>query len=214
MNNFDRFIQLFEEYNAHTNLMSKNDVQKLAEKHIPDSLSISKFFEKYQLPEKLIDIGTGGGFPSVPISLKYPEIKVFALDSIGKKIKFIENVKNELKINNLFPICTRIEDFDKKEYFDTATTRAVAALSTILEYCAPFVKQNGYVVAYKSKTADEELLAAKNAIKILGLKFIEKITVSSEQNGEQERCFLVVQKIKKTPSVYPRKNNLSRKNPL
>ena len=212
MNDFSEFIKLFEEYNTHTNLMSKNDVQKLAEKHIPDSLAIENFFEKHQKIENLLDVGTGGGFPSIPIAIKHPEMNVFALDSISKKIKFIETVKENLNIKNLFPVCIRIEDFDKKEFFDVATSRAVADLSVILEYSAPFIKQNGYFVAYKSKMADDELISAKNAIKILGLKFVEKIDVSKSE--DENRCLLIFQKINSTPKKYPRKNNTARKQPL
>lgn len=212
MTDFIEFIRLFEEYNTHTNLMSKNDVQKLSEKHIPDSLAIKAFFEKYEIPKNLLDIGTGGGFPSIPIAIKYGNINVFALDSIAKKIKFVEIAKENLNLKNLFPICTRIEDFDKKEFFDVVTSRAVADLSVILEYSAPFIKKNGYFVAYKSKTADDELVSAKNAMKILGLDFIEKIDVSKSE--EENRCLLIFKKTKTTPKKYPRPNNTARKQPL
>lgn len=214
MNKFEQFAKLFKEYNSHTNLMSKNDAEMLETKHIPDCLAISEFFEKYSVPKTLLDIGTGGGLPAIPIALAFPTIDVTATDSIGKKIKFIENVKKELSIDGLHPVCERVENLKNKGAFDVVTTRAVASLSTILEYSAPFAKINGYIVAYKSKTADEELNAAQNAIKILKLKFIEKIDVSNSQNDNVERYLLVFQKIDKTPSVYPRQNNLARKNPL
>lgn len=211
MNKFEQFAKLFKEYNSHTNLMSKNDVEKLETKHIPDCLAIKKFFEKYPNQKTLLDVGTGGGLPSIPIAIEFPEINVTALDSIAKKIKFIENVKQELSIDGLRPICERVESFGKKGFYDVVTTRAVASLSTILEYSAPFAKLNGYIVAYKSKTADEELSLAQNAMKILKLKFIEKIDVSTQND---ERYLLIFQKIGKTPASYPRINNLARKNPL
>lgn len=208
----EKFIKLFEEYNAHTNLMSKNDVQKLREKHIPDSMAIEVFFEKYGLPKNIADIGTGGGFPSIPIALSFSDIEVFAIDSIAKKIKFVEMVKKELSLENLHPICTRIEDFEKKGAFEVVTTRALADLRVIAEYSAPFVKKGGYFVAYKSKGADEELSQAERALKILGLEFVEKMEYSLEE--ETERCLMVFRKVKNTPKIYPRKNNLARKNPL
>ena len=208
----EQFIKLFEEYNAHTNLMSKNDVQKLREKHIPDSLAIKNFFEKYGLPKNIADIGTGGGFPSIPIALNFPEVEVFAIDSIAKKIKFVELAKNELSLENLHPICTRIEDFEKKEAFDVVTTRALADLRVIAEYSAPFVKKGGYFVAYKSKGADEELSQAEKALKILGLDFVEKLDYDLAEDAQ--RCLLIFKKVKNTPKIYPRKNNLARKNPL
>lgn len=212
MDKINEFINLFKEYNEHTNLMSRNDVEKLAEKHIPDCLSIKKFFTKYSQPETILDIGTGGGFPSIPVALNFSDIEVWAMDSINKKINFIKEVKNKLNVLNLIPICSRIEDFDKKEFFDTVTTRAVASLSTILEYSAPFVKINGHIVAYKSKMAEEELEEAKNAMKILGIKYIDKIDYNMAD--DLERCLLIFEKIKQTPKSYPRKNNLARKNPL
>lgn len=208
----EQFIKLFEEYNAHTNLMSKNDVQKLREKHIPDCLAIKNFFEKYGLPKNIADIGTGGGFPSIPIALNFPEVEVFAIDSIAKKIKFVEMVKKELSLENLHPICTRIEDFEKKEAFDVVTTRALADLRVIAEYSSPFVKNGGYFVAYKSKGADEELSQAEKALKILGLDFVEKLDYDLAE--EAQRCLLVFKKVTNTPKIYPRKNNLARKNPL
>lgn len=212
MTNFTEFIKLFEEYNSHTNLMSKNDTQKLAEKHIPDSLAIEIFFEKYGKPKNILDVGTGGGFPSIPIAIEFNDIQVFALDSIAKKIKFVELTKEKLNLQNLFPICTRIEDFNEKEKFEVVTSRAVANLSVILEYSAPFIKKDGYFVAYKAKTADEELISAENATKILGLKFVEKIDVSKSE--ETSRCLLIFKKIKSTPKKYPRPDNLARKQPL
>ena len=208
----EQFIKLFEEYNAHTNLMSKNDVQKLREKHIPDCLAIKNFFEKYGLPKNIADIGTGGGFPSIPIALNFPEVEVFAIDSIAKKIKFVELAKNELSLENLHPICTRIEDFEKKEAFDVVTTRALADLRVIAEYSAPFVKNGGYFVAYKSKGADEELSQAEKALKILGLDFVEKLDYDLAEDAQ--RCLLIFKKVKNTPKIYPRKNNLASKNPL
>lgn len=212
MNKLSQFTELFKQYNEHTNLMSRNDVEKLEDKHIPDCLNINKFFEKYKYPKNLLDIGTGGGFPSIPIALEFPDIEVYAMDSINKKINFIKEIKNKLEVKNLTPICSRIEDFDKKEFFETVTTRAVASLSTILEYSAPFVKTNGYIIAYKSKMAEEELEEAKNAMKILGIKYVEKIDYKISE--DYERCLLIFQKIKQTPNTYPRKNNLARKNPL
>lgn len=208
----EKFIKLFEEYNSHTNLMSKKDVQKLREKHIPDSLAIKKFFKKYGLPKNIADIGTGGGFPSIPIALTFSDIEVFAIDSIAKKIKFVELVKKELSIENLHPICTRIEDFEKKESFEVVTMRALADLRVIAEYSAPFVKKGGYIVAYKSKGADGELFQAEEALKKTGLEFIEKMEYSLEE--EAERCLMIFKKVKRTPKIYPRKNNLPRKNPL
>lgn len=214
MDKIDKYVYLFEEYNSHTNLMSKNDLVKLKEKHIPDSLSISSFFQKYGECKTLLDIGTGGGLPSVPIAIMYDNIQVYAIDSIMKKIKFLNSVKEKLPLDNFFPICTRIEDFEKREFFDIVTTRAVAGLSSILEYSAPFTKTGGYIVAYKSKNSDEELSEAENAIKSLSLELVEKMDVSSIHIENIDRCLLIFKKNKKTDLKYPRQNNCAKKNPL
>ena len=167
--NFKNYINAFLEQNSKINLISKNDEKFLWEKHIYDSLSIKYFFEKYNIRPKsinLLDIGTGGGFPSVPIALNYPEIEVFAIDSIRKKINAIENIKQELNIKNLHTICDRVEKFalNSKKY-DIITSRAVAPLKTILKYAVPLLKFDGYFIAYKSIRTQEEISNASSDLK-------------------------------------------------
>ena len=136
---FENYIKAFLAENAKVNLISKNDEKYLWEKHIFDSLAIEKFFKKYNIEtKKLLDFGTGGGFPSVPISLAYPNISVTAVDSIKKKINAIVSIKNTLDIKNLTPICERVENIDQK--FDIVTSRAVANLGKIVEYAIPHLK--------------------------------------------------------------------------
>lgn len=218
MENFINFRKIFLEYNAHTNLISKNDAELFYEKHIFDSLSLSLFFERYNMPKnaKILDIGTGGGLPSVPLAIAYPDFNIVAVDSIKKKIDFISMVKNELSLKNITPICARVEESQefKKESFDVVTTRALADLSSILEYGLPFLKKGGYFVAFKSKKIDEEIQNAQNAIKILGGKIIEKIPYSLPIAESFERYLLVIEKIKPSPKTFPRKNGLIKKNPL
>lgn len=158
---FEEYINAFLKQNSVVNLISKNDEKFLWEKHIFDSLSIEKFFKKYSINStgKLLDIGTGGGFPAVPIALAYPEIEVFALDSIRKKINAIENIKSELSIKNLHTICDRAENIHDK--YDLITSRAVAPMKVILEYAMPLLKKDGYFIAYKSLRAEEEINDAK-----------------------------------------------------
>ncbi len=170
---FEDYIKTFLTQNSKLNLISKNDEKYLWEKHIFDSLAIEKFFEKYQSGKKLLDIGTGGGFPSVPVALAYPQIEVFALDSIRKKINAIENIKAGLNIKNLHPICNRAENIDGK--FDIITSRAVAALEKLVPYALPLLDKNGYFVAYKSMKAEEEINDAKNALKKYNAKVIDII---------------------------------------
>lgn len=172
---FEEYINAFFKQNSVVNLISKNDEKFLWEKHIFDSLSIEKFFTKYKEVKNatLLDIGTGGGFPSVPIALCYPEIEVYALDSIRKKINAIENLKNELNIKNLYPICDRAENL--KEKFDLITSRAVAPMAKILEYAMPLLKQKGYFIAYKSLKAEDEINDAKSVLKKYNAKVVDTI---------------------------------------
>lgn len=212
------FAKLFIEYNSHTNLMSKNDVEVLFEKHIFDSLAINIFLQKYNLKDelKVLDIGTGGGFPSIPLSLCFDNMSVMALDSVGKKIEFIKSIKVKLNLEKLEPVCSRVEDIDLsyKESFDIITTRAVSDLNVILEYAVPYLKVGGYFIAYKSKNVDEEISNAKNALRILGAEIIEKIEYKLPLEDDFTRFLVVIKKVKSTPKSYPRKNGNAKKLPL
>lgn len=166
-------MKAFLAENAKVNLISKNDEKFLWEKHVFDSLSIEMFFDKYGKGDTLLDIGTGGGFPAVPIALTYPEIKVTALDSIRKKINAIENIKAELNINNLETICDRAENIKIK--YDIITSRAVASLDKICGYALPLLKKGGYFAAYKSRKASDELEAADKILKKFNAKTVDII---------------------------------------
>ena len=192
---FKKFTKIFEQYNTHTNLMSKNDIPKIWTKHIPDSLGIRFFFEKYGEFEKVIDIGSGGGFPSIPLAIMYENVKITAIESISKKIRFLNMVKDELKLENFTPICERIEKLhkDMKSSTDVVTSRAVADLSKIIEYSSPFLKKNGYIVSYKSKNADLELEGAKQIMNKSKVKYIEKIKYPLEEG--EERYLMIFQKL-------------------
>lgn len=197
MNNkdfFNNYMKVFLEINSKINLISKNDEKFLWEKHICDSLSIEKFFNKYNIDTKqkteLLDIGTGGGFPAVPIALSYPQIDVYALDSIRKKINAIENIKTELKINNLFTICDRAENINKK--FDIVTSRAVAPLKTILEYAMPLLKETGIFIAYKSIKATEEIKDAEKAFKKHNAKIMDIIEYKLPLEENHVRNLIII----------------------
>ena len=170
---FTKYIEVFLQQNSMLNLISKNDEKLLWEKHIFDSLAIEKVFEKYPKGKTMLDIGTGGGFPSVPVAIAYPDIEVFALDSIRKKINAIENIKSELDIKNLHPVCERAENV--KEKFDIITSRAVAPLKIITEYAAPLLENDGIFVAYKSKKIDDEINDAKGILKKFNLSVVDII---------------------------------------
>ena len=191
---FENYIKAFLAENAKVNLISKNDEKLLWEKHIFDSLAIEKFFEKYNFEAKeLLDFGTGGGFPSVPIALAYPNISVTAVDSIRKKINAIVSIKNTLDIKNLTPICERIENIDKK--FDVVTSRAVANLGKIVEYAIPHLKNDGYFVTYKSVKVQEEINEAKPFLKKYNAKIVDIIQYNLPLTENHTRNLVVIKRI-------------------
>ena len=193
---FDKYIEEFKIYNSHTNLISKNDEKVLFEKHIFDSLAFNLFAEKYNFPETLLDIGTGGGFPSVPISLAYSNIKVTAVDSTEKKINFLKQLKEKLKLQNINPVAARIEELpiEYKEKFDVVTTRALSSLPVILEYAVPYLKTGGYFIAYKSLDSEKELERAKNALKLLNTVLTEVIEYKLPLEENFNRKLLIFKK--------------------
>lgn len=188
--NFKKYIEAFLNQNAKVNLISKNDEKFLWEKHIFDSLAIEKFFSKYHSGKTLLDIGTGGGFPSVPIALNYPDIEVYALDSIRKKINAIENIKEELNIKNLNTICDRAENVNKK--FDIITSRAVATLDKITGYAMPLLKKDGYFVAYKSIRAQEEISEAQKTLKKYKAEIIDIIEYDLPLEENHTRNLIII----------------------
>ena len=192
--NFDKYIKTFLEENSKINLMSKNDEKRIFEKHIFDSLSIKLLFDKLDtIPNTILDIGTGGGFPSIPIALEYPEIQVTGIDSIQKKINATSNIAKELQIKNIEFIRDRVENIKDKKY-DMITSRAVAQASLLIEYAYPLLKKDGYLVLYKSKNVDEEIEKAKPLIRKLHMKISDIIEYSLPLEENYNRCLLVLQK--------------------
>ena len=193
---FQKYFGLFLKYNAHTNLISKNDAQLLFEKHIFDSLSLNLFFKNVTV-KNMLDIGAGGGFPSVPVAIAYPQIKVVALDSIKKKMNFVQEIKDELKLDNLSIMCQRAENADVKHLssFDLVTCRAVSELKNLFSYVVPYIKKGGYFVAFKSKNFQEELDNAEMIIKKSKVKLIKIIDYALPLTENFERKLLVFQKL-------------------
>ncbi len=189
---FEKYSQLFTEENHKVNLISKNDEKFLWEKHICDSLALGKFFDKYGIPQTMLDIGTGGGFPSVPIAIKYPQIKITAIDSIRKKINAVQNLKQNLNLTNLNPICNRVENLN--EEFDVVTSRAVASLDKICDYALPKTKKGGYFVAFKAKKANEEINSARKILKKYNAKIIDIIEYVLPTDEQLTRNLIVITK--------------------
>ncbi len=189
---FTEYKIAFLEENAKLNLISKNDEKFLFEKHIFDSLAVKLFFNKYKIENAdLLDIGCGGGFPSVPIAIEFPNINVVGIDSIRKKINSINTIKEKLGLKNLSTICDRVENIKDKK-FDVITSRAVADLAKITDYALPLLKKNGYFVAYKSKKALEELDGAKSILKKYNAKVVDIINYTLPLEDVYERNLIVI----------------------
>ncbi|MBQ8169071.1 16S rRNA (guanine(527)-N(7))-methyltransferase RsmG [bacterium] len=189
---YANYMQVFLKQNSCLNLISKNDEKILWEKHIFDSLAFENFIQKYDIGNTLLDIGTGGGFPAVPIALTYPNLQVTALDSIRKKINAIENIKSELKITNLTTICDRAENLTQK--FDIVTSRAVAALDKISAFALPLLKKDGYFVAYKSIKTPEEINNAEKILKKHNAKIVDIIEYQLPLQENFTRNLIIIKK--------------------
>lgn len=191
---YQEYMKIFLEENSKVNLISKNDEKYLWEKHVFDSLAIENFFEKFDTSKikTILDIGTGGGFPSIPIAITYPHLKVTALDSIAKKIRAVQTIKDKLNIENLEPICTRVENLDAK--FDMITSRAVSSLKNICEYALPKLKKGGYFVAYKSRKTPQEIEEANSILKKYNSKIVDVIEYSLPLEENHERNLIVILK--------------------
>lgn len=193
---FENYIKIFLEENSKLNLISKNDEKYLWEKHIFDSLAIEKFFTQYNINpsgKTLLDFGTGGGFPSVPAAIYYPELNVTALDSIRKKINAIDEMKEKLSIKNLNTICDRVENITTK--FDFITSRAVASMDKLIPYAIPRLKQDGYFIAYKSVKVQEELEKAAQMLKKYNAKVLSIIEYELPLEENHTRNLVVIGKI-------------------
>lgn len=191
---YEEYMKIFLEENSKVNLISKNDEKYLWEKHVFDSLAIENFFEKFDTSKikTILDIGTGGGFPSIPIAITYPHLKVTALDSIAKKIRAVQTIKDKLNIENLEPICTRVENLDAK--FDMITSRAVSSLKNICEYALPKLKKGGYFVAYKSRKTPQEIEEANSILKKYNSKIVDIMEYSLPLEENHERNLIVILK--------------------
>lgn len=211
---FYAYMVLLIEWNEKINLTAITEPQEIILKHFVDSLTIAKYIEE---GKTIIDMGTGAGFPGIPLKIYRNDVKVVLADSLNKRIKFLNEAIEKLQLKNIETIHCRAEELGKnKEYrekFDYATSRAVANLSTLSEYLLPFVKLNGSGIFMKTMEIDEELENAKKAIKILGGR-IEKVNKFEIPESDLGRSIIIVKKEKQTPSKYPRKPGTPAKEPL
>ena len=213
---FDRYYELLIEWNRVMNLTGITEYDEVNLKHFTDSLTIVRIKDMENV-STLIDVGTGAGFPGIPVKIAFPHIKVTLLDSLNKRIKFLNQVVEELDLEDVVTLHGRAEDYAKKEeyreQFDLCASRAVANLSTLSEYCLPFIKKGGCFVSYKSADSDEEIQQSESALDILGGK-IEKVDKFVLPGSDMGRALVMIEKVKNTPRKYPRKAGVPSKEPL
>lgn len=208
------YYDLLVETNKVMNLTTITEFPDVVRKHFMDSLSVQKVIDMNQIIS-MIDVGTGAGFPGIPIKILYPHLKVTLVDSLGKRVRFLEQVVEKLNLEHVNCIHSRAEDLarnrDYREKYDLCVSRAVANLAVLAEYDLPFVKKGGCFVSYKSADSEEEIEQAKRAIHILGGK-IEK--VDTFELYDMGRSIVKIKKTKPTPAIYPRKAGTPSKKPL
>ena len=211
---FLRYYELLIQKNKVLTFTSITVFDDVVLKHFLDSLMICKI---QKLEGSLIDVGTGAGFPGIPLKIMYPDLKVVLLDSLNKRVQFLNEVIRELGLENIKAIHGRAEDLAKqkiyREQFDYCVSRAVANLSSLAEYCIPFVKIGGYFIPYKSGKIQEELDSGKKAINILG-GTVEIVKEFELPQTDIFRCLLYIRKIENSPQKYPRKAGMPTKEPI
>ena len=214
---FERYYQLLVEWNEKMNLTAITQREEVYLKHFYDCLMVlwNMPLEDYAL--QLCDVGAGAGFPSIPLKIAHPELQVTIVDSLQKRLTFIEHLAEELGLEGVSCVHGRAEDVGQnpayRGQFDIVTARAVASLNVLAEYCLPLVKIGGQFLALKAQKSDQELEEARAAISILGAKLI-KVTEDQLPVESADRRYILIQKTKETPNKYPRKAGKPAKNPI
>ena len=211
---FIKYYEMLVEKNKVMNLTAITEFDEVIEKHFLDSLSLIKVYD-LKKDISVLDMGTGAGFPGIPLKIAFPELKVTLADSLNKRILFLQEVIDELHLEKIEAVHARAEELGKnkayREMYDLVVSRAVANLSSLEEYCVPFVNIGGNFIYYKSGEIEEEVANAKNATFLLGGKVKD---VYKFDLYEQKRSFVIIEKVKGTPKTYPRKAGTPTKTPL
>ena len=217
LNQFSTYYEMLIEKNKVMNLTAITEKEDVMVKHFADSIAVASCYDFVNQEVSLIDVGTGAGFPGIPLKIAFPNLKVTLLDSLNKRVSFLQEVIDELGLEEIQAVHDRAEDGAKKvefrEQFDICVSRAVANLSSLSEYCLPFVKVGGYFISYKSGEIEEELQSAKKAISVLGGN-VEKMDYLNLCQMDYMRSFVGIKKEKNTPKKYPRKAGLPTKEPI
>lgn len=213
---FIKYYEILVEWNSFMNLTGITEYEEVVQKHFVDSLALCKAMDVHSV-SSLIDIGTGAGFPGIPLKIAYPHLKVTLLDSLQKRIKFLNEVVMQLGLEEVETIHGRAEDFAKpsmkRESYDVCVSRAVANLASLSEYCLPYVNLGGYFVPYKSGKVEEELETSKKAVFLLGGKIEEEVKFDLP-DSDISRSLIKIKKVSATPKKYPRKSGMATKEPL
>ena len=209
---FYNYMNLLVEWNEKINLTAITEPKEIILKHFIDCITILKYIQK---DVKVVDVGTGAGFPGIPLNIMNSDPKYTLVDSLNKRIKFLNEMITKLNLENINTIHSRIEDFAKnnKEVYDIATSRAVASLNVLLEYLLPLVKVGGICICMKGSNIQEEIQNSQNALEILGGK-IESIEEIKLPDSDITRNIIIVRKVKNTPNKYPRKAGIATKEPI
>ena len=219
LSSLDLYYKNLIEWNAVMNLTAITEEKDVYEKHFLDSLTITKIVSRETLNQgcTLLDMGTGAGFPGLPIAIVFPNVKVILMDSLNKRIKFLEDTVQKLGLTNVTCIHARAEELAKNKNYrekqDICCSRAVANLATLSEYCLPFVKKGGYFVSYKTEQVQSEIEQSRKAIKVLGGDHVETVFFTLP-GTDYQRSLVKIEKVIATPSRYPRKAGTPGKEPI